>query len=88
LPFMLKRPSGYGDIENLDHYYLDCVIGGQGAFIVPVRESRHFAEAIRTKLAREIAGVFDPEPLVKPAQERERMNCMIGEIQRQQRFGP
>src|SRR5215210_778085 len=47
LPFMLKRPTGLGDIENLDHYYQDCVIGGQGAFIVPVRESRHFAEAIR-----------------------------------------
>jgi hypothetical protein len=87
LPFMLKRPTGYGDIENLDFYYEDCVIGGQGAFIVPVREARHFAEAIRTKLVREIAGQITPEPLIKPAQERERMNCRIGEIQRQQRFG-
>jgi hypothetical protein len=88
LPFMLKRPTGYGDIENLDLYYQDCVIGGPGAFIVPVREARHFAEAVRTKLVREIAGVFEPEPLIKPAQERERMNCLIGEIMRRQRFGP
>jgi hypothetical protein len=88
LPFMLKRPTGFGDIENLDWYFQDCVIGGPGAFIVPVREAHHFAEAIRTKLLREIAGVIEPEQLVKPAQERERMNCRIGEIQRQQRFGP
>src|SRR5215217_5072993 len=88
LAFMLKRPTGYGDIENLDLYYQDCVIGGPGAFIVPVREARHFAEAVRIKLVREIAGVFEPEPLIKPAQERERMNCLIGEIMRRQRFEP
>ncbi|MFL5215857.1 MAG: DUF1194 domain-containing protein [Microvirga sp.] len=88
LPFMLKRPTGYGDIENLDLYYQDCVIGGPGAFIVPVREARHFAEAVRIKLVREIAGVFEPEPLIKPAQERQRMNCLIGEIMRRQRFEP
>jgi hypothetical protein len=88
LPFMLKRPTGFGDIENLDWYYQDCVIGGPGAFIVPVREKQHFADAIRTKLVREIAGLAEPAPLVKPAQERERMNCFIGEIQRRQRWGP
>ena len=27
---LMKRPTGYGDIENLDHYYQDCVIGGPG----------------------------------------------------------
>jgi hypothetical protein len=35
LPIMLKRPTGFGDMENLDHYYRDCVIGGAGAFLVP-----------------------------------------------------
>jgi hypothetical protein len=88
LPFMLKRPTGYGDIENLDHYYQDCVIGGLGAFIVPVRESQHFSSAIRTKLIREIAGYSEPEPLVRRVQDRERANCLIGEIMRRQRFGP
>ncbi len=52
LPFMLKRPSGRGEIENLDLYYRDCVIGGPGAFIIPVRERHQLAEAIRTKLVR------------------------------------
>ena len=55
LPIMLKRPSGFGDMENLDLYYGDCVIGGRGAFLVPVRERAQFAEAIRNKIVREIA---------------------------------
>jgi hypothetical protein len=88
LPFMLKRPSGMGDIENLDLYYRDCVIGGPGAFIVPVREARHFADAIRTKLVREIAGVPEPEPLVRLAQDRERFNCLVGEMQRRRQWEP
>src|SRR5215831_11978932 len=33
LPIMLKRPNSFTmDIENLDVYYEDCVIGGPGAF--------------------------------------------------------
>ncbi len=78
LPLMLKRPSGRGEIENLDLYYQDCVIAGPGAFLVPVREKHQFAEAIRTKLVREIAGVVERKPLLKRAQERERSNCLIG----------
>jgi hypothetical protein len=71
----MKRPTGLVHIENLDHYYQDCVIGGPGAFIVPVREARHFAGAIRSKLVREIAGVIEPNALISPAQDRQRMNC-------------
>jgi len=77
LPIMLKRPGGYYDIEDLDAYYRDCVIGGQGAFMVPVRERRHFGDAIRTKLVREIANVS--APLVQPAQAQPRANCLSGE---------
>jgi len=88
LPFMLKRPTGMGDIENLDLYYQDCVIGGPGAFIVPVREAQQFAEAIRTKLVREIAGELEPEALIKPAQDRERFNCLVGEMQRRRQWEP
>ena len=88
LPIMMKRPTGFGDIENLDWYYRDCVIGGTGSFVIPLRERQHFADAIRTKLVREIAGATEPESLIKHAQERERMNCLIGEIQRRQRWEP
>src|SRR5437588_11828362 len=39
LPIMLKRPNiGSIDIENLDIYYEDCVIGGPGAVMIPRRE--------------------------------------------------
>ena len=39
LPIMLKRPYvGTLDIDELDVYYEDCVIGGPGAFVVPIRE--------------------------------------------------
>src|SRR6478672_12281629 len=39
LPIMLKRPNSFTmDVENLDVYYEDCVIGGPGAFVIPIRE--------------------------------------------------
>ena len=57
LPIMLKRPNSFTmDIENLDVYYEDCVIGGPGAFVIPIREREQFKEATRTKLVLEIAG--------------------------------
>ncbi len=74
LPIMLKRPSGFGDMENLDQYYRDCVIGGSGAFLVPVRERQQFGEAIKTKIIREIAGLEIPA-LVQPAQADQRLDC-------------
>jgi len=56
LPIMLKRPYlGTLDIDELDVYYEDCVIGGPGAFVVPIREREKFIEATRTKLVLEIA---------------------------------
>jgi uncharacterized protein DUF1194 len=77
-----------GDSDNLDPHYQDCVIGGPGGFIIPVREAQQFAEAIRTKLVREIAGEPDREPLVKPTQDRERFNCLVGEMQRRRQWEP
>ena len=57
LPIMLKRPNASTlDIDELDIYYEDCVIGGPGAFVIPIRERDQFKEAIRTKLVLEIAG--------------------------------
>jgi len=78
LPIMLKRPSGFGDMENLDLYYRDCVIGGESAFLVPVRERQQFAEAIRTKIIREIAAL-PAEPLVTKIQAGARFDCLAGE---------
>jgi hypothetical protein len=78
LPIMLKR-GGYWDIDHLDLYYRDCVIGGPGAFMIPVREREQFVEAVKTKLIREISEMA-PEPLIQPAQSEQRTNCFAGEI--------
>ena len=88
LPIMLKRPNTFTmDIENLDVYYEDCVIGGPGAFVVPIREREKFIEATRTKLVLEIAG-RTPEARVIPAQARApRISCMIGEQMWRERWG-
>jgi len=88
LPIMLKRPNPSTlDIENLDIYYEDCVIGGPGAFVIPIRERTQFKDAVRTKLVLEIAG-HTPEPHIIPAQSRTpRISCTIGEEMRRQRWG-
>ncbi|WP_154661115.1 DUF1194 domain-containing protein [Microvirga lotononidis] len=78
LPIMLKRPTGFGDMENLDLYYKTCVIGGQGAFLVPVRERQQFADAIRTKIIREIAALPTPS-LIREAQAEPPVSCQDGE---------
>ncbi|AXS39208.1 DUF1194 domain-containing protein [Breoghania sp. L-A4] len=63
LPLMLKRmTSGWYDIENLDAYYKQCVIGGPGSFAIPVRDIAAFAEAVRMKLVLEIAGLTPSAP--------------------------
>ncbi|HEX2726607.1 MAG TPA: DUF1194 domain-containing protein [Beijerinckiaceae bacterium] len=83
LPIMLKRPSSYWDVVDLDVYYRECVIGGAGAFIVPVRTRDEFVNAIKTKIIREVAD-YAPEPLIRRVQVFEGGgSCMAGEIQRE-----
>jgi hypothetical protein len=86
LPIMLKAP-GYLDIHDLDLYYRDCVIGGQGAFVVPARDREQFPAAIKTKILLEVAGLEPSRALVSPAQDRPRTDCMIGENQWRDRMG-
>jgi len=88
LPLMLKRPNTFTmDIENLDIYYEDCVIGGPGAFVIPIRAREQFKEATRTKLVLEIAS-RTPERTVVPAQARApRISCTIGEQMWRDRWG-
>ena len=43
-------------LPDLDKYYLGCVIGGPGAFLVVANGFEDFARAIRRKLILEIAG--------------------------------
>ena len=72
LPIMVKEPSySTMDIDNLDLYYEDCVIGGPGSFVVTIKEKDKFKEAIRTKLLLEVAGRTPERPVV-PAAARSR----------------
>lgn len=86
LPLLIGGAGGFLDIELLDLYYEDCVIGGPGAFLVPVTDMAHFGSAIRRKLILEIAGVPSRHlpgivpAAVRPTQaERPLVDCLIGE---------
>lgn len=87
LPILLQRATTYWDIADLDLYFRDCVIGGVGAFMIPVRERSQFTEAIKTKIIREIATRPVPKDLIEPVQADARANCLAGEIRRNQRWG-
>jgi hypothetical protein len=88
LPIMLKRPNAANmDLEDLDIYYEDCVIGGAGAFVIPIKEREKFKEAIRTKLVLEIAGHEPPARIVPASAAAPRISCMIGERMWQYRWG-
>ena len=94
LPIILDRPNHfYRDVERLDHYYEDCVIGGPGAFMVPITSREHFTDATKTKLILEIAG-YSPyafaqaQQTIRPVSaDKPRISCLEGERIWNQRWG-
>ena len=72
---IMIRPSV--SMVPLDKYYADCVIGGPGAFVLPVKDIEDFAPAIRRKLVMEISGLVPAEAV--PASTEAPTDCMIGE---------
>jgi len=80
LPIMLEgRLSSQMDIDDLDLYYEDCVIGGAGSFMVTIRSRDGFKEAIRTKLVLEVAGGVPRDRIVSVTEREPRISCLIGE---------
>ena len=86
----LMTTGGYAsifDVPDLDRYYSDCVIGGPGAFMVPVNDWPQFPEAVRRKLVMELAGPGSPrraaeeaaQPPVKLAADGPATDCLVGE---------
>jgi hypothetical protein len=83
--------SGWAQVENLDLFYRDCVIGGPGAFYVMAKDFADFPRAVLRKLMLEIAGLT-PAPKkqllwraqMKPA--RQAPPCDIGEKRRRDRW--
>jgi hypothetical protein len=71
--------TGYFDIDNLDAYYRDCVIGGVGSFTFAVNEVAQFESAIRRKLVTEIAAVQPPIHRIAVEPPRATADCLIGE---------
>jgi hypothetical protein len=89
LPLMTSGGfSSVYDVTNLDGYYSDCVIGGPGAFMIPVNDWTQFPEAIRRKLVLELAGptsparraeLADDKLPVLYAQAAPPADCLVGE---------
>lgn len=85
LPLMTSGGfSSVYDLANLDLYYQHCVIGGPGAFMIPVNDWSQFPDAVRRKLVLELAGGPRPEDLrqglpIQLAQARDAADCEVGE---------
>ncbi len=72
----------------LDRYYADCVIGGEGAFALPVASVGDLGQAILLKLLREVLsadgrGVADGS--IMPAAAEPQTDCLAGEKERARR---
>lgn len=74
LPIMIDMELPRGpfwdgfDLRKLDAYFEECVIGGPGAFVLPVRRSEDFPNTLRAKLFLEVSGQSLPAaPRLRPA---------------------
>ena len=89
LPLMTSGgfSSAY-DVTNLDLYYTDCVIGGPGAFMIPVNDWSQFPRGDKAQ-----AGAGTGRPVCRPhgsprrrenppvvkAQATPAADCLVGE---------
>ncbi len=82
LPLMTREGMGSQfTLEDLDEYYRNCVIGGPGAFVVPVFDWEQFPAAVRQKLILELAEPVDL-PVIRASftgTARNGYDCLIGE---------
>lgn len=90
LPVIVRPGSSWNayDIMDVETYYRRCVIGGEGAFMVPIREHSEFVTATRQKLLLEISGLtVEPQFLradLRPAQTA--ADCLAAERRIQRDF--
>ena len=76
LPLMTEDGS-FMRIDDLDRCYELRVIGGPGAFVMPVTGWEDFAEAVARKQVLEIAGGLEERVIPVPAAAA--YDCEIGE---------
>ncbi|ACP26339.1 hypothetical protein NGR_c25820 [Sinorhizobium fredii NGR234] len=92
LAIMLKSAPDSASIPDLDAYYKECVIGGEGAFVMKVSEASQFSAAILAKLTAEISGLKVSDmrqhrPGLRPAAYAQSYNCFIGEELQERSIG-
>jgi len=75
LPILIRPSPSY---PPMDAYYAACVIGGPGAFVMPVRRVSELAEAIRRKLVMEVSGLPAAGAIVQAA-SGPAVDCLAGE---------
>lgn len=85
VPIMIRTHLGALDIDNLDEFYEDCIIGGPGSFMVAIKDRDKFKDVIRTTLLREVAEQRQQQEAA-PA-KAPRVSCMIGEKLWNDRWG-
>ena len=76
-------PRASSTLPSSTVYYTDCVIGGTGSFMIPIKERGEFRTATRRKLLLEIAGYEPPARLIRTqaGPPAERFDCLVGEKQ-------
>jgi len=85
LPLLVGTIKAPEDSDlDLEAYFQDCVIGGPGAFMIPVSEWARFGEAIKLKLQLEIAG-YAPERIMLAANPVQ-SDCLFGERQQRRKL--
>lgn len=92
LPILIKKGRGGFQIDNLDLYYRECVIGGPSAFVIAVYDKKRMASTILQKLVLEMADLAPKRSLVRLVANdvgnnvakniAKNIDCMIGERQR------
>ncbi|NNL18198.1 MAG: DUF1194 domain-containing protein [Boseongicola sp.] len=86
LPLMTWDEASLWGIPDLDEYYHNCVIGGPGAFVIPVLAWEDFPMAVRRKLVLELAGPM--ETVMAGFNVEPDFDCLIGEKIRREREIP
>ena len=79
---MLLSPAQI--VPPLNRYFVDCVIGGEGAFSLPVKSVDDLGEAIRMKLLRELLSRNELGKVI-PAATESPADCLAGEKERAKR---
>jgi Protein of unknown function (DUF1194) len=87
LPLITEGSEADPESKDLDLYFSECVIGGPGAFVLPVQGWNDFRPAVRRKLLLEMAdnpdSVWQTEGVL--GRQGRDVNCLIGEMSRQAR---